>query len=173
MEKDGILVSGSKLYVSNHLYIYFYCYHYFYYYSYQYGSLRIKVCIFKITQQEKSQVTYFQNYSTQESFSLTAPIDKKHILENPHHSKGLPYYSTNLTLCFYLSYLLGPEFFPLRPALDLWFRGHLESLLGTLSFCPPIIFSIAFVPAHHLAIWSHAHLFSAPPTCLGKPCLLL
>lgn len=116
VEEDGILVSGSKVYVSHHLYIYFYCYHYFYYYSYQYGSLRIKVCIFRITQQKKNQGTYFQNYSTQESFSLTALIDKKHISDSLlNHSKSLPYYSTYLTLCSYFSYLLGSDFFSSVP----------------------------------------------------------
>ena len=115
VEEDGILVSGSKVYVSHHLYIYFYCYHYFYYYSYQYGSLRIKVCIFKITQQEKNQGTYFQNYSTQESFSLTALIDKKHISDGPLITQNDSHTTPPTWLGLYFSSLLGSEFFPLCP----------------------------------------------------------
>ena len=137
VEEDGILVSGSKVYVSHHLYIYFYCYHYFYYYSYQYDSLRIKVCIFRITQPKNHfllQHWLIRNIS-QIAFLIT---------QNDSHTTPPTWHFAHT----FLTYLVLSSFL-CALTLDPWLRAHLASLLGSLSLCPPIIFSIAFVPAHH------------------------
>lgn len=147
-------------------------------------SLLLCLLLFLLIWLSKNQVTYFQNYSTKEPFSLRTPIDKKHslvnalllITQNDSHTTPLLHHFAYTCLTYLV---LNSDLCALT--WDLWFRGHLASPLGTLGLCPPIIFQPCLCSPQHLPcslVPLPSSLSTSHPTPhiylhLGKLCLQL